>query len=151
MAMSAEPTEPTYLGDGGCFQINRHEMKHVWMVDSKFVVPTTKHDRISTFDVHGKTSKNVQEKWLMQLCKDVDGDNANDTDAFSEALTQILDEIKKGLVKLRGKRKRMTRIIDTTGDVISSQVTIDLSSGCSFEVLSSFGAHGCIRFVASRI
>ena len=65
-------------------------------------------------------------------------------------LQHILKHIKLELVKLRGKRKPLLKLIGASGDLLPSQVSVASVSGRDFDVLSSLGAKGVVRFLATR-
>jgi hypothetical protein len=66
------------------------------------------------------------------------------------ALQSILKHIKLDLARLRGKRRTKLKMVGDNGDLLPSQVSVAWLPGCDFDVLSSLGAKGVIRFVATR-
>ena len=134
------------LGDIKCISINGHEVCQVWCVanaktDSSHI-PVQKIEGCSI--IHLAPSRKFS-LWLFALVNEV-----VPKARVESAIKSIARELKHGMVKLRGKHKRMTRIIDEKGDFLPVQVTITLASGAELDVLSRLGAHGVVRLIATR-
>jgi hypothetical protein len=146
------PTPDLINCDSIC--INGHAVTQVWCVDGnvKSHIPMVNVNGVSAMPIHFKacrTSRSLKNsaspKWLIDLVNE-----GVPKVHIDKALQPILKHIKLDLARLRGKRSTKLKIRGDNGDLLPPQVSVVWLPVCDFDVLSTLGAKGVIRFVATR-